>query len=307
MAFGFRIWFFAPPGTDAGTQATLIPVPDCPDPIRLFQQPPVPNGLPTDRVAFSVHANDFHDQATAADVGSRVRSALGIYSAKERLGFDLGKDIETASWSAGMRNAAEESGEQLLPTVHGLQVFETTLQPRWLRVDLRLSAPRKVNGLAEGVAAEYPARRLSDKTALALHLYNCSRNESDPRTRFLSLITVIEVLADPGPRDLATAQFLDRCIEETKCLQLDEKARDSLRMGLGNLKREAIGTACAQLVSRAGGDAKFLRNCYKARSELVHTGTSKTFPKIPQEIDPVDQLVRGVVLHAVESEAKASP
>src|ERR1700674_559587 len=109
---------------------------------------------------------------------------------------------------------------------------------------------------------------------LALDLYNLSHFENASKTRFLTLITVVEVLSIKAKRKPAALALIDDFRKTLDASQLSSAEKQRLHEGLGNLKWESIGAACRDFVAKYANpdDVDYFSRCYKARSELVHDG-----------------------------------
>lgn len=140
---------------------------------------------------------------------------------------------------------------------------------------------------------------LSEKQRLALDLYNLSHFEGTSKTRFLTLITVIEVLATRQKRQVSVRALLKKFKEQATEADLQPEVLRSLSDALGTLERQSIGEACRQFVTdhAPGEDAVYFTNCYKARSQLVHSGGTDR----PEASDPVrlDELVSRLILRSL--------
>jgi len=186
------------------------------------------------------------------------------------------------------------------PIVHGLDVFDATIPMKRVECHARASVRRPIQDFPARLAAVFKNYELPPKLALAVELYNASSFEADSEVRFLSLVTVIEALASKHRHSDAVQKFLDSCVQLLDGLQLPpETDLDSLRSGLGNLRRESITRACLNLVAEAGADTELFRQAYKARSELLHNGVSTTYPELPRQPHRLDSVVQTVLLHQV--------
>ncbi len=297
--------YFAPSGTclDNAVREQTFSLPGCPEPLVLQHVPKEPDADPSEPEVFIIDAVGFEDEEAARDFGVRLKMTLSIYSARVGLGFNVGDDRETSGLGGFVRQKLRAShGVDIRPTVHGLDVFDTSVQITRLQVRGRISITRPLRSFTESITTEFKNWTLSKKHTLALSLYNASHYEVDSEARFLSLITVIKVIATRKPRSEPVIAFLCACIESLAEQEtLTHFELDALCNGLRNLKSESISEACRRLVQSAGGDVELFSRCYKVRSELLHDGTSTTHPELSTQPHVLDELVRRVLIWAVEA------
>jgi hypothetical protein len=282
----------------------MFSLPACPQPLVLRHVLKDTNASASDPEVFMIDANGFANEASARDFGVRLKMTLSICSARLGLGFNVGEDRATSGLGSGIRQELRASyGIDIRPTVHGLDVFDTSVPFTRFQVRGMISITRPLRNFPERITADFKDWTLSEKHTLALSLYNASHYEVDSEARFLSLISVVEVLANRKRRSRPVIAFLRACIEN---LEEQDKLSPSelvaLRDGLGNLKRESISEACRSLVQSARGDVGFIHDCYKARSELLHDGRSTTHPELPSRPHVLDELVRKVLIWAIEGD-----
>jgi hypothetical protein len=304
MAFGFRIRFLAPSGVslDSENGEVRIQLSGAPEPLVLRQRPPRPDALPSDPVVFTLDGNGFFSEAEARSFGSALKYSLAVYSVRHRWGFNMGHDRIASSVGRVVREDFErEFGIRIRPVVHGLDVFELSKPVRRLEMHGRGSVHRIIRDLPSDLAKEFPQRLLPPKLAMAIELYNACPYDTDSEVRFLSLVTVIEALATRTQRSESALKFIADCHCFLQQSNLSDDERKALKNGLGNLKTESIRAACLRLVSSANSDTKFFGRCYTARSELLHDGVVSTYPEIIAETHLLDDIVRSVVLHKVDS------
>lgn len=307
MPFGFRLRFLAVTGSYLRNQAREVTfsLPGAPGPLVLRHAPKREDALPSAPEVFTIDCDGFGSEEVARLFGLRLKTALSVYSARLGLGFDLGEDRSTSGVGQIVRDMYREQGINIRPTVHGLDIFDTSLLVKRIEVHATASVTRAVpQDFPENLATEFKERALAPKHMLALSLYNASHHESDPEIRFLSLVTVIEVLATRDLRSNSVAAFLDACSKNLDSAPLSASEREAMSNGLGNLKRESVSESCLRLVQAANADLQLFRKCYKARSELLHDGVSTTYLDLPKQPHLLDDLVRHVLLSVVDS---ASP
>jgi len=224
--------------------------------------------------------------ATAAEaerLGRFYRDLLTRSYARLRLGADFGARAGK-SWftKEGLELVSGKTGRPALNDVHGLMVYERTTRPHLIFASMRGDMVRGVNlnqFLSAFESALNRPREISDRERVALELFNASFFQESVDGRFLLLMSGIEALIEQLPRS-------DGIIEVVRTLQsqvdaavhLMEVEKDSLKAGLGQLKRESIGQAGRRLIRDKIGSRSFddvpadelFGRCYGLRSRLVH-------------------------------------
>jgi hypothetical protein len=238
----------------------------------------------------------FAEQSDAEALGETVSKALLIAGAQEHLGIDFGKEGPKGFLTDyGRQWVAAQVGfdGQLLDDPLGLIVYDDPGNTRFARFGparaiIGRPLDRFLSALRESLAA---AQRLTDRELLALEVYSASKFEHSLRARFLTLITVVEILADRRSRSDRALELVASFDEAVKGSDLDVNERDQLLGGLRDLRNESIGGACRRLVAdRLGSDAaKEFKSWYAARSDLVHAG--RTELDLPTTIERVERLV----------------
>jgi hypothetical protein len=299
--FAFRLRFYAPPGSTLEPANLRLELEGAPSPLVVRQPSAIPDALPTDVVVITIDGDGFASAEAASLFGSKLKSTLAVLSCRRRLGFNLGDDRSASSLGESVRDQIrQDHGLDVRPTVHGLDVFDATGPVARLESSgARLSQVRVIRGLDKDLVLHFKDYDLSPKLRLALSLYNGCAYENDSKVRFLSLVTVIEALATRPSRGAAAREFVDACTRALEDVAASEEERTSLRNGLGNLKTKSIKRCCEDLVRRAGADVDLFKRVYKARSELLHDGISKTYPDLPRQCHLLEEIVQKVLLHAV--------
>jgi len=240
----------------------------------------------------------FDSYKTALACGTRLKRALSLFAAQWRIGVDVGQDRATASTSRAVKDlVAAQQGFQLLDDVHGLDVYCEQPLVRRFGMEAYGATTYIIDDYEDSLRDLYTAQvTFTPKQRLALDLYNLSHFENDAKTRLLTLVTVVEVLATRAKRSPAVRALLSGFIPKVRSSSLTVTEKHRLTDGLGNLKQESISGACRDFVGkyRSPEEVTFFSNCYKARSDLVHDGKTSR----PEAIDPtrLDQLVSQLLI-----------
>ena len=136
-------------------------------------------------------APDTPARTDAEAVGKALKDAVQLASLDIGIGIDTGLDVATGGPGQVMIEAAVRLGVQLLPDVHGLQVFEET---EYTPVSMGLTGQGTVLSPLDSftnslIIRTYSFKPLDDKRLLACRLYALSRFESSQRSRLLTLVT----------------------------------------------------------------------------------------------------------------------
>lgn len=235
----------------------------------------------------------FATEDEARRCGERVRDAVRKSSAELKMGFDLGKDRPTSRTSTMVKEAVRAKGFKLLDNVHGLMVYEQDL-PAGV---FSLSATAFVSVPPERVIDEWTRQyalgpKLKDpRELLAFELYGAVWMEPFLRAKFLTLVSVVEVLAMRGPRSQEAVALIDRFMADATVLT--EPERTSVFQALGQMKTESIRSACRRYVQGALGEAdwKELDRLYGIRSTMAHEGDVPAGVEIGDEVTKLTDIV----------------
>lgn len=113
---------------------------------------------------------------------------------------------------------------------------------------------------------------------LALELHAASFFERSAQARFLTLVTVLEVLKDQRPLPRRFQELIDGWKEQLRVMpekvQAARQIKDSLSSVLGRVGRQSIGGEIRRLVARYLGAprAASARSFYEIRSRFLHDG-----------------------------------
>ena len=253
-----------------------------------------------------LHATGFESEAAAQAYLPRLKSGLWSLALVQHIAFTPNFERQRITpapdpYAAG-RNLAQAFGmaiEGPFQPVHGLideegyAIFKAGEYVRSLlfgnasgHVVHQVDAVKKA--LSNGIASPQPAADAADeRLATALDLYLSHFYESSIRARFLTLVTVLEVLApvtEKHPAAVRLAVALHRKIDGLLMTEVDSEARDALealRREIDFRKETAIRRRIRSLVldEPALGDiqerqdlARRTVKAYDLRSALTHTG-----------------------------------
>jgi len=245
----------------------------------------------------------FASEPQARTAAGIVTNALLIGAAREHLGIDFGEE-GPRGWITdyGRKWLAQRAGftGEVLNDQPGAMVYKDSGNTRFAtlnpgRAIIGRPLDRFLTGVQKSVAK---AQNLLPRHILALELYSASKFERSQRARFLTLITIIEILSDRQSRSKQGLAVINSISQLVSSADLPGSEREQLLRGLGYLKAESIAAACRRLVAeQLGSDAEVkFKKWYTARSELVHTG--KATLDLGLVITEIDQTVVRLLLAA---------
>lgn len=302
--YGFRLRFRTPAGRIIGNADPELPfaLEGVNGTLVLNKLAHKQNHTPGTPETFLVIGSGFHSEEEARTVGRRLKTALAVYGATIRMGVDTGRDRVTSGTSTAVKeNIRAQFSVQLRDVVHGLDVYSEELPVTHLEISATGTAHFVAENFVEKVAHEFKSlSELPPKLSLALELYNLTHFEPATKTRFLTLVTVVEVLSTRARRPKHIRDQLDACMDLVRGSDLSVADQHALISGLGNLKRESIGSACSMLVANhiSQDAADFFSECYSARSELLHDGeTNRSTTESLIQLDEVVQITLLACIH----------
>ena len=280
-----------------------------PPPIGAVQFRGSPRGTAfSDAPALMFSGTGYPARTDAEAAGRALKDAVQLASLDIGLGIDTGLDVVTGGPAQLMIETAAREGVQLLPDVHGLQVFEETEHPA---VSMGLTAQGAVLSPLDSfinslVIRTHNFKPLDDKRLLACRLYALSRFESSQRSRLLTLVTALDLLSETLPRTGIALKIVNEAFKIAKARRREEKIAgasevelsqvDALLSALGGLRNQSISASIKRLADTASTDVlvygksadQIVDEAYKARNELIHGG--RTGIDLTSLIPPLEQL-----------------
>ncbi|EQF22291.1 hypothetical protein QEW_4460 [Clostridioides difficile CD160] len=188
---------------------------------------------------------------------------------------------------------------RVLEDILGLEIYEV------------ISSMNEIYFVAQGLEIKYNTdfklKRRSfefenDKLDIVLSFLNSSSLINDRRIRFLLRIMAIEVLvSDKEYNEKNYIEIINNIIKNISC---SDKLMERVKNDIGQLKIKSIGKKCKELIEQHCGDktyfgldvSKFFNNCYKMRSELVHSGKIDIM-----ELEKYNEPLKQLVIDLIES------
>jgi hypothetical protein len=197
-----------------------------------------------------------------------------------------------------------------------LRLGTATSGPKVVRIGLVTLAGPSVSGT---LCVTTPAQRfmeafdsafassidLTDDHRLALELFSLSQFEEYGRSRLLTLISAVEVLARQQPSPDSVVAVVSELLVRVQASDLCSAQKCALSSRLGGLKRESIGEATRRFVAasiprgslyngKAGGD--FIKDCYELRSDFSHGRRRPDEREVTQAVSDLQRLVPDLLL-----------
>lgn len=260
-----------------------------------------PDGAISTATDLILRGAGYPGKAAAAAAGECVRRGLLVAAVHARTGVEFGTEAPRGFLTEyGLELVKGQSGYdgQLLNDKKGLVVFDDSTGTRFVDVALgEATVSRPADAFLEVVGeSATQAKHFSHKHILGLELYSAAHFESSGRARFLTLVSVVEVLAVRQRRTAEAIELIERMACSVSASGLAGPVRSSLASGLADLCSESIGAACRRLLSdvvNAAAAAAF-KDWYDARSQLVHAG--RTDHDIGSLIGDVDATIGELLL-----------
>jgi Apea-like HEPN len=309
--FNFRIKCYLPrtQGFEGPAEGTELFLPDSEKLVKLIS--------PREKKELWVTCEGISSKTHAEVVGQRVKKALSLCSASLQLGIDVGRDTPPSS-HAGFRAPGHDKsatvlynpldGPSLMPDdVHGLVVYPARPHPVFASINISdpIQKPMPLERLGAELEAHYGKNPLlTAKQELALELYSASHYEASKKTRFLALITIVEVLAERLKQPDQIQDLINDFLKITAETDLEEKQKEAFQKQLENLKQQSITSACRALTKQHLGPEgeKIFKAYYALRGKLVHTGDTKKVESLDTVTSTLDLIVSRLLLGHIYNE-----
>lgn len=209
------------------------------------------------------------------------------------------------------------------PAVYPSDGTYRTLEAQPVTVSTSIHAEDFAAALVEGLGFREPSALLVDQRLLtALDLYRAHFSEATPRARFLTLVMVLEALAEPARRPRLAVELIGQfgeilCDAEAQVERDSDEANviEALKREIVFRKDDSIRSRIRTLVTGLLHDkepdeqkqvARRALSVYDARSDLLHTGSIPD-AKLNDSLTEVKEIVHSVLrirfLQTVEGDA----
>jgi len=220
------------------------------------------------------------DQARAA--AEKSKRALLYWAVEQRLGIDFGDGKQRSmATNAYLAMLEKQHGHPFRNDIHGIDVYEHAKKLKFVSVNGKATVGKYPPRLIDTFQREYLSSRwLTEREVLASEIYTSSFFDVSARSRFITLVTVVEALLEPLKRSDEVEKLVKDLIAKTQSSTLDQQTKDSIIGSLERLKHQSISQAGRTLVGRlipnelfdGQSSADFFTRCYELRSHILHRG-----------------------------------
>jgi hypothetical protein len=219
------------------------------------------------------------------------RERLLAMATRRRLAMDLGDGfVRSAFTPEGALNFEMQYGKKARPDVHGIDVYElspdggkTAFVHFTHESALTISGDVLVTMFRESLGDPRP---FEGNESLAAEIFALGRFIPSFRARFLTLMSGIEALIETAPRSQELVEMVEAFRERVGALPdrtADAATKTAIVSALQWLKRESIGQAGRRLAQEVDDKqylgkpaVKFFKDIYALRSEILHTGATRS-------------------------------
>ena len=175
----------------------------------------------------------------------------------------------------------KQHGRPVRNDIHGIDVYEHAAKLLFASVLGEAQVGKNPPKLLNTFQREYlHPRHLTEKQVVASEIYASSFFDVYPRSRFITLVTAVEALLERPKRPNVVKGLVEEFRDKTQLSNIDEKTKESIIRGLGDLQCESITQAGRTLAGRLIPDglfdgqssADFFAHCYGLRSRILHRG-----------------------------------
>ena len=258
---------------------------------------------------FIIEGFEFRTEKKACEGENKVRNALMWYCTKFYSGVNFKKESMRCSEFL-LKKMSDESGARILNYKSRNNVYSDDKPTYFVSGSAEGYKTYQVNPFIE-IFQQGLNIKLNDKENLGFELYNAYAFESSIRAKFLTLIIAIESLLGRPKRNDKTVRYVESLVKQTKKqTELKKNDIDSLVSCLVELKYQSISSRAKCLIKKYLKSKKyneksaeiFFSECYKIRSDIVHTGKTpekiKDFNKINVELY---KMVSALLISSIEN------
>jgi len=235
--------------------------------------------------------------------GHNARDQLITAFAKFRFPADFGDRSPKGHLTEyGLKMLKERSGKNVLNDVHGLQVYETKINPVFSTITGKGVVTKSKKEVLKAFKTAFSSiSNINEKKRLAFELFSASFFTNYVDARFMLLMMALETLIEQKDKREEERILIDQLI--TKVAESDIKNKNSIIGGLTNFKKESIGSAGRRIAKKLRDNymkmspIKFFNHCYELRSKLVHGRIPRpTFEEVGKVSAQLEVFVSKLIL-----------
>jgi len=234
---------------------------------------------------FHLEACGFPDEATARQVGERLRLRLRVLNAMLNLGFKV-PAVDTVSVqcsSTAKEEVLRKSGGVVVDSVAGLNVFPD--DGNYCEIGASGTAnvyPNDPTFLFKALAAVWSIEmQFDERVRDTLEILSNAVNENSLRIKFLLTYLAAERMIDCEERSEAARELIARFQQCILHAGLDKRETNSLLGAFRSLNMQSFSSALSALAHRQDVSVevngipirKLVSECIEARNSIVHNAT----------------------------------
>lgn len=220
-------------------------------------------------------ASGIKSEAEAWNLARTIKDSLLLSAANRQLDFDFGSDTVTGGFSSFYKEKLNQDfGVVAISLAHGITVYPESPDNVFPRISSDITVGIEFGDFLTFLDQKRE-KNIPDRLRTALELFTQINFESTGKSKFLNLISVIEILADLQERDALFIQHTDMLVSLINKSKLFDLAyKNQITSILGNMKYLPIGTCCADYISKhlSPDDGKKFKTYYSLRSKIMHGG-----------------------------------
>ncbi len=235
-----------------------------------------------DHAQVAVLGGPFASEAQARDAAEKTKRALLYWAIEQRVGIDFGDGKQrSGATKAGLAMLQKQHGCPVRNDIHGIDIYEHVEKLRFVNVHGEVKLSKHPPKLVDTFQREYlHTRHLTEKQVLACEIYASSFFDVSPRSRFITLVTVVEALLEPLKRANEVEALVEEFKAKTRQSTIDQSTRNSIIGSLERLRHQSISQAGCAFAGRlipnelfdGQSSADFFSRCYELRSQILHRG-----------------------------------
>lgn len=258
----------------------------------------------------------YESHELAYSQAQRWRSALTIGFAAHNLGADFGQRTPPFGIDPVYTAAqATDDNPVVMEDQHALVIFQTNPLPRFLHFNVgSVTIGKNWSLLHHSIQlALREGHQLNEWQHLAFSTYTSSLGQN-PDARLVTLVSAVELLIEPQPRDAQAQAVVDELVAVVEASGLPQSEKDSMRGALSGMRCESIGQAAKTLTATVGdrhymgqSAPKFFARCYELRSQLVHGYALPDFDEVNQRGAELERLVGDLIAVSIVDRVGITP
>jgi hypothetical protein len=204
------------------------------------------------RSTASILGGPYANEEAAHGAAEWARDTLLIWSVRNRLGIDMGDGhLRSLLTEAGRLDYEKALGKPVRGDLQGIDVYPANDDTAFLRAECKTAVGRPVDAFITdfrriGSRSWQP----TEKQRVAAELFCASFFDRVFRSRFITLVTAVEALLQPGRRSDAVQDIIEKAKALARALAETDSAKDALLSGLERLRKDSIGHAGRELADR---------------------------------------------------------